>query len=144
MSTGNFLGDFFKQLKVEEEVLRDLGVNITFTGLPKVSVVEKPYGFFTKHKEVENINDVSDSSFLFVDIPLSVGNRDISYTAVYSVNQNLELGLQGKAEIEMDIFPDDVDMAGNIKEDVVPTISMWEETITSLLGKVIETALQST
>lgn len=143
MSTRNFLGGFFKQLKFEEEVLRGLGMEITFTTLPKVSVVEKPYSFLKKHKEVENINEVRDSSFLFVDIPLRVGNRDISYTAEYSVNQNLELGLQGKAVIEMDIFPNEVDMAGNVQEGVIPTINMWEEMITSLLGRVIETTLQS-
>jgi len=143
MSRNRFLDDFFEQLKISEKVISSsLGIKLNFTKPPTIEVIKKR-NFLTEYKQLEKGNDAKDSS-LFVDISLSVGNRDISYTAEYSVNQNMELDLQGKPAIEMDFFPGEVDTSGNIRKDLIPTIKATEEMITGLLGVVIESSLQFT
>jgi len=143
MSANNFQMDFLEHLNTAEEVIRDsLGIEINFTSSSTIERIKKS-DLIESYTPLKNTNDARDS-LLFVDVSLSVGDRNIKYTAKYYANQNLELSLQGKSIIEMDCFPNEVDKNGNIWNESIPKIKTREEMITSLLGVVIETSLQST
>ena len=143
MNTNNFQRDFLKHLNDAEEVIHDsLGIKINFTSSSTIERIEKN-DFIESYTPLKNTNDARDS-LLFVDVSLSVGDRNIKYTAKYYADQNLELSLQAKPIIEMDYFPNEVDKNGNIWNDSIPKIKTREEMVTSLLGVVIETSLQFT